>query len=132
VQAFARIGLIPDCGGTWLLPRLVGAARARGLSLLAEPLPADTAAEWGLIWQVVDDDHLLPAAEALAARLATGPTVAFGLIKRALDASVTNDLDRQLDVERDLQGKAAASSDHAEGVQAFLQKRPSVFTGRRS
>jgi 2-(1,2-epoxy-1,2-dihydrophenyl)acetyl-CoA isomerase len=132
VQAFARIGLIPDCGGTWFLPRLVGEARARGLALLAEPLAAAKAAEWGLIWQAVDDARLLPEAEALAERLAGGPTAAFGLMKRALESAVMNDLDRQLDLERDLQAEAAATPDHAEGVRAFLAKRPAAFTGGRS
>lgn len=132
VQAFARVGLIPDCGGTWFLPRLIGGARARGLAMLAEPLSADGAAEWGLIWQAVDDDRLMPDAEALAARLASGPATAFGLMKRAFEAAPTNDLDSQLDVERDLQGKAAASPDHVEGVRAFLARRQPVFSGRRS
>jgi 2-(1,2-epoxy-1,2-dihydrophenyl)acetyl-CoA isomerase len=127
VQAFARIGLIPDCAGTWLLPRLVGAARARALALLAEPLAAEAAADWGLIWQAVDDDRLLPEAEALAARLAAGPTRAYCLMKRALAAAMTNDLDHQLDLERDLQAEAAAAPDHAEGVRAFLEKRPPRF-----
>jgi 2-(1,2-epoxy-1,2-dihydrophenyl)acetyl-CoA isomerase len=132
VQAFARIGLIPDCGGTWFLPRLVGTARARGLAMLAEPLPAETAAEWGLIWRAVDDDRLMEEAQALTARLASGPTAGLALAKRALDAAATNDLDRQLDLERDLQEEASASPDHAEGVRAFLDKRPPLFTGRRS
>src|SRR6266478_5769026 len=96
VEAFARIGLIPDCGGTWFLPRLVGTARARALAMLAEPLPAMTAAEWGLIWQVVDDDRLMAEAQALAARLATQATTALALTKRALEASGSNTLDRQL------------------------------------
>jgi 2-(1,2-epoxy-1,2-dihydrophenyl)acetyl-CoA isomerase len=131
VQAFARIGLVPDCGGTWFLPRLVGTARARALMMLAEPLPADTAAEWGMIWQVVEDDRLMTAAQALVARLVSGPTVALGLIKQALDESGDNDLADQLDLERDLQIEAAETQDHAEGVRAFLDKRPPVFTGRR-
>ncbi|HVC57036.1 MAG TPA: 2-(1,2-epoxy-1,2-dihydrophenyl)acetyl-CoA isomerase PaaG [Stellaceae bacterium] len=132
VQAFARIGLIPDCGGTWFLPRLVGGARARALAMLAEPLPAATAAEWGLIWQAVPDERLLTEAQALAARLAAAATVGLALTKRALDAAATNDLDDQLDLERDLQAEAGASPDHAEGVRAFLDKRPAVFRGRRS
>jgi 2-(1,2-epoxy-1,2-dihydrophenyl)acetyl-CoA isomerase len=132
VQAFARIGLIPDCGGTWFLPHLVGAARARGLAMLAEPLSAETAAEWGLIWRAVDDDRLIAGAEALAERLAAGPTVALRLMKQALNAAAANDLDRQLDLERDLQGRAAATPDHAEGVRAFLEKRPAVFHGKGS
>jgi len=132
VQAFARIGLIPDCGGTWFLPRLVGMARARALAMLAEPLPAATAAEWGMIWRVVADDRLMAEGHALAARLAGGATRALALTKRALDAAEANDLDDQLDLERDLQEEAGASPDHAEGVRAFLEKRPPVFTGRRS
>ena len=130
VQAFARIGLVPDCGGTWFLPRLVGAARARALAMLADPLPAAAAAEWGMIWRAVDDDRLMPEAHALTARLAGGPTAAFALIKRALDQSASNGLEEQLDVERRLQAEAAATPDHAEGVRAFLDKRPAVFTGR--
>jgi 2-(1,2-epoxy-1,2-dihydrophenyl)acetyl-CoA isomerase len=132
VQAFARIGLIPDCGGTWFLPRLVGMARARALAMLAEPLPARTAAEWGMIWQAVADDRLMAEAHALAARLAGAATSGLALTKRALDMAESNDLDRQLDLERDLQAEAGASPDHAEGVRAFLEKRPAVFSGRRS
>jgi 2-(1,2-epoxy-1,2-dihydrophenyl)acetyl-CoA isomerase len=130
VQAFARVGLVPDCGGTWFLPRLIGAARARALSLLAEPLPAETAAEWGMIWRAVDDDRLMVEAHALAMRLAAGATIGLALTKRALDAAEHNDLDRQLDLERDLQAEAAGTPDHQEGVNAFLGKRPAVFTGR--
>jgi 2-(1,2-epoxy-1,2-dihydrophenyl)acetyl-CoA isomerase len=131
VQAFARIGLIPDVGGTWFLPRLVGAARARGLAMLAEPLTAERAAEWGLIWQAVADDKLMEEAHALAARLAQQATVGFGLMKRALDASETNGLDAQLDLERDLQRKAGFNPDYAEGVRAFLKKRAPNFSGGR-
>jgi 2-(1,2-epoxy-1,2-dihydrophenyl)acetyl-CoA isomerase len=131
VQAFAKIGLIPDCGGTWFLPRLVGAARARALAMLAEPLPAEKAAEWGMIWQAVDDDKLMDEAHSLTARLAAGPGVALGLIKQALDASETNDLKRQLKLERNLQAEAAANPDFAEGVSAFLEKRPPAFRGGR-
>jgi 2-(1,2-epoxy-1,2-dihydrophenyl)acetyl-CoA isomerase len=130
VEAFARIALIPDCGGTWFLPRLVGMARARALAMLAEPLPATTAVEWGLIWQAIDDDRLMPEAQALAAQLASQATTALALTKRALDMAAGNPLDRQLDLERDLQAEAGASPDHAEGVRAFLGKRPPVFTGR--
>jgi 2-(1,2-epoxy-1,2-dihydrophenyl)acetyl-CoA isomerase len=131
VQAFARIGLIPDCGGTWFLPRLVGMARARALALLAEPLPAATAAEWGLIWRAVPDATLMDEAHSLAARLAAGPGAGIALAKHALDAAPDNGLDAQLDLERELQEKAAASPDHAEGVRAFFEKRPPRFAGRR-
>lgn len=132
VQAFARIGLVPDCGGTWFLPRLVGMARARALALLAEPLSAATAAEWGMIWRVVADDRLLSEGRALAARLAGGATTGLALTKRALDAAEANNLDDQLDLERNLQEEAGATPDHAEGVRAFLEKRPPLFTGRQS
>jgi 2-(1,2-epoxy-1,2-dihydrophenyl)acetyl-CoA isomerase len=131
VQAFAKIGLVPDSGGTWLLPRLVGAARARGLVLLAEPLSAETAQEWGLIWKAVDDDRLMAEAEAICGQFANGPTVGLGLIKRALDAAEENDLDRQLDLERDLQREAGFTPDYAEGVRAFVEKRAADFSGRR-
>jgi 2-(1,2-epoxy-1,2-dihydrophenyl)acetyl-CoA isomerase len=132
VQAFARIGLIPDCGGTWFLPRLVGLARARALTLLAEPLPAATAAEWGLIWRALPDSALTGEAEALAARLAAGPATALAMTKRALNLATGNDLDAQLDIERRFQEEAASSPDHAEGVRAFLEKRPPHFGARRS
>ncbi len=131
VQSFAKVGLIPDAGGTWSLPRLVGPARARALMLLAEPVTADQAAEWGMIWQVVDDANLLPTARALCAKLAALPPIGLALTKQALEASGGNDLDRQLDLERDLQGAAGRSPDYREGVAAFLEKRPPRFTGKR-
>jgi 2-(1,2-epoxy-1,2-dihydrophenyl)acetyl-CoA isomerase len=130
LQAFARIGLIPDVGGTWVLPRLAGAARARALAILAEPLSAERAADWGLIWQVVDDDKLMGEAHALAARLAKQATIGIALTKRALDAAETNTLDQQLDLERDLQDEAAHTPDYAEGVRAFLEKRSANFSGK--
>src|SRR5947199_2581294 len=132
VQAFARFGLVPDCGGTWFLPRLVGTARARALALLAEPLPAETAAEWGLIWRMVEDERLMDEAQALAARLATQASTALALTKRALDAAGNNTLDHQLDREGELQLEAGKSPDHAEGVRAFLDKRAPVFSKTRS
>src|ERR1700730_6439344 len=122
VQAFAKIGLIPDSGGTWFLPRLVGAARARALAMLAEPLPAETAAEWGLIWHMVEDERLMDEAQVLAARLAAQASTALALTQRALAASGNNTLDHQLDLEGELQLAAGKSPDHAEGVRAFLDK----------
>jgi 2-(1,2-epoxy-1,2-dihydrophenyl)acetyl-CoA isomerase len=131
VQAFSKLGLVPDSGGTWLLPRLIGEARAMALALTAEPLPAETAAAWGLIWKAVDDDALTGEAEALAARFAEGPTVGFALTKRAIQAAAANTLDAQLDLERDLQREAGRTPDYAEGVTAFLEKRAPQFRGTR-
>ena len=131
VQSFARIGLIPDSGGTWFLPRLVGDARARGLALLAEPLTAEKAEDWGLIWKCVDDASLVAEAQKLCEHFASAPTQGLALIKRALDASATNTLDAQLDLERDLQGIAREMPDYAEGVRAFMEKRKPNFTGRK-
>lgn len=130
LQAFAKIGLIPDAGSTFFLPRLVGEARARGLALLADKISADQAAAWGLIWKVVDDDRLMPDAAALARHLAAQPTRGLALIKQALNRSGANDLDRQLDLERDLQRIAGRTEDYREGVAAFLAKRPPQFKGR--
>ena len=123
VQSFARLGLVPDSGGTYFLPRLAGSARAMGLALLAEPLSAEDAERWGLIWKMVDDQQLMPEASALARKLAAGPTKGYGLIKRALYASEHNSLDAQLDLERDLQREAGFSEDYRKGVAAFLEKR---------
>ena len=130
IQAFAKLGLVPDSGGTWLLPRLVGTARARALALLAEPVPAEQAEAWGMIWKAIDDAVLMDEAHRLAAHFAVQPTVGLGLIKQALDASETNDLDRQLDLERDLQGQAGRTPDYLEGVTAFFEKRQPKFSGR--
>jgi 2-(1,2-epoxy-1,2-dihydrophenyl)acetyl-CoA isomerase len=130
IQAFCKLGLVPDSGGTYVLPRLVGPARAMGLALLGEPLAAEQAAAWGLIWRVVDDERLLEEASALARRLATQPTKGLGLIKRALHTSAANTLGEQLDLERDLQREAGHTEDYREGVRAFLEKRPAVFRGR--
>ena len=129
LQAFTKIGLIPDCGSTWLLPRLVGSARAKALAMLAEPVPAEQAEAWGMIWQCVDDDALLNRANELVAHLGQQPTQALGLLKRALALSSGNTLHEQLDVERDLQRLAGYTDDFAEGVKAFAEKRPAIFKG---
>ncbi|MDO4637593.1 MAG: 2-(1,2-epoxy-1,2-dihydrophenyl)acetyl-CoA isomerase PaaG [Lautropia sp.] len=130
IQAFSRIGLVPDTGGSWLLPRLVGEARAKGLIMTAEPISAEQAADWGLIWRVFDDDQLASEAAALAQRLADGPTRGLALSKAAIQSASENSLDQQLDLERDLQRKAGQTLDYAEGVAAFLDKRSPIFTGQ--
>ena len=130
IQAFVRVGLVPDAGGTWHLPRLVGAARARGLAMLGEPLAAEEAAHWGLIWKCVDDEALMAEATALGRRLAAGPTLALGLMKWAFNASAGNSLDAQLDLESRLQREAGRSEDYREGVLAFREKRSPGFRGR--
>lgn len=127
IQSFVRIGLVPDGGGTHALPRLAGDARARGMALLGEPVSGAQAETWGLVWRALPDDDLLPEAERVAAHLAAQPAEAVARIKRALNASGTNTLDRQLDLERDLQRECGASADFREGVQAFLDKRPARF-----
>ena len=129
IQAFAKIGLLPDSGGTWMLPRLIGEARAKALAMTGEPLPAETAAAWGLIWRAVEDEALIDETEALAKRLAVGPTLAYGMIKRAIHAAADQPLDAHLDLERDLQRTAGRTPDYAEGVSAFLAKRPAKFRG---
>jgi 2-(1,2-epoxy-1,2-dihydrophenyl)acetyl-CoA isomerase len=130
IEAFSRIGLIPDAGGTYVLPRLVGAARAMALSLLADPVSAEQAANWGLIWKCVDDDKLMDEARQLAQRLASGPTRAYGLIKQALNASASSTLEQKIALEAKLQREAGRSSDFKEGVDAFLAKRAPKYTGR--
>ncbi|SMH44659.1 2-(1,2-epoxy-1,2-dihydrophenyl)acetyl-CoA isomerase PaaG [Azospirillum agricola] len=130
IQAFCKIGLIPDSGGTWTLPRLVGQARAMALAMLGDKVPAEQAEAWGMIWKVVDDERLMAEAGALARHLATQPTHGLALIKRAIHASSTNDLDTQLDLERDFQREAGRSSDYREGVAAFIEKRAPTFEGR--
>ena len=129
-QSFIRVGLIPDAGGTWFLPRLAGDARARGMAMLGEPVTAVQAADWGLIWRTVPDTALMAEARALAQTLAALPTYAIELMKQAFDKSASNTLDQQLDLERDLQQEAGHSEDHAEGVRAFLAKQAALFNGR--
>lgn len=130
LQAFSKLGLAPDCGGSYFLPRLAGSARAMGLALTAGKLPAEQAAAWGLIWQCVDDDQLMAETEGLAARFAQGPPLAYAAIKRTLYASPHNTLEQQLDLERDTQGALGRSEDYREGVAAFMEKRPAVFKGK--
>ena len=130
VQSFAAIGLIPDSGGSWILPRLVGQARALGLALTGEPLPAEKAAEWGLIWKCVDDDQLDAEVNALAAKLASLPPLGLAATKGLIKSSWGRTLDEELDLQRDEMRRLGFTSDYAEGVAAFLEKRKPTFTGR--
>ncbi len=130
LQAFCHIGLIPDSGGTFFLPRLAGFARATAMAMLGEKIPAQQALEWGMIYKVVPADLLIPEARKMALHLANQPTKGLGLIKRALNQSLGNDLEAQLEVEAQLQAQAAATEDCKEGITAFLEKRNPVFKGR--
>lgn len=130
IQAFCKIGLVPDSGGTWTLPRAVGMARAKALALLGDKLSAEQAEQWGMIWRCVDDESLQDEALKLARHLAAQPTYGLALIKRALNASASNSFDEQLDLERDLQRLAGRSEDYREGVAAFMEKRTPEFKGR--
>lgn len=128
-QAFIRIGLMPDAGGTFFLPRAVGDARARGLAMLGETITAQQAADWGLIWRCLPDAGFPDAALALATDLAAKPTQSLAAMKRAFNEASANSLDAQLDLERDLQRRLGRTPDFAEGVRAFIEKRKAVFTG---
>jgi 2-(1,2-epoxy-1,2-dihydrophenyl)acetyl-CoA isomerase len=130
LQAFSRIGLIPDAGSTYFLPRLIGESRARALTILGDKIGAEQALEFGLVWQVLPDEDLQAAAREMAARLATMPTRAYAFIKEALNQSLQNDLPRQLEVEAQLQSRAGQTEDFSEGVAAFLAKRQAIFKGR--
>ncbi len=130
IQSFAAIGLIPDSGGTWALPRLVGQARALGLALTGEPLPAETAADWGLIWKAVEDDALGAEVDALAARFAAGPTRGLAAIKRMIRESWSQTLPQELERQRDMMRELGFSDDYREGVAAFMEKRKPTFTGK--
>jgi 2-(1,2-epoxy-1,2-dihydrophenyl)acetyl-CoA isomerase len=130
LQAFTRIGLIPDAGGTYWMPRQMGFARAMGAALFAEPIPARQAAEWGMIWEAVPEDGFAGHWKARAAQLANGPTVAYANVKRAVRASFDNDIEAQLALEARLQGECGATRDFKEGVLAFLEKRKARFEGR--
>ncbi|MFD1795715.1 2-(1,2-epoxy-1,2-dihydrophenyl)acetyl-CoA isomerase [Paracoccus aurantiacus] len=129
-QAFTKIGLIPDAGGTWILPRLVGNARAMGMMLFADKVPARKAEEWGMIWEAVAENDFVSVVEERARQLASGPTGAYLKVRRALRESGANDFAAQLALEAELQGEAGRSPDFREGVAAFLQKRAPRFTGR--
>lgn len=130
LQAFVNIGLVPDVGSTWLLPRLVGKARAQAMMMLGERIPADTALDWGMIYKVVDDADLAAAAAAIAAKLASGPTRSYALIRHGIRDSLDLSLTEALMVERRNQLQAGRTADFGEGVTAFLQKRPTAFTGK--
>ena len=130
LQAFARIGLMPDCGGTYWLPRRVGMARALGLAMLAEPISADQAADWGMIWQALPDGDLQVRAQEIATKMANGPTAAYARMKSALRQSLSTDLQEQLALEARLQAELGDSRDFKEGVMAFLEKRPAEFRGK--
>jgi 2-(1,2-epoxy-1,2-dihydrophenyl)acetyl-CoA isomerase len=130
IQSFAKVGLLPDCGGTWFLPRLVGQARAIGMTFLGDKLAAEEAAQWGLIWRCVADEEFPAAVSELAKRLAAAPTRALARTKEAIYSSAARTLAAQLDIERDFQRELGYSRDYAEGVAAFMQKRTPQFTGR--
>ena len=130
IQSFSAIGLIPDSGGTWVLPRLVGQARALGLALTGEPLPAETAGEWGLIWKAVDDEALDSETDALAAKLASLPPLGLAAIKHMIRSSWRYSLEEELDRQRDAMRRLGFTDDYREGVAAFLEKRQATFTGR--
>ncbi|SFG33263.1 2-(1,2-epoxy-1,2-dihydrophenyl)acetyl-CoA isomerase PaaG [Neptunomonas qingdaonensis] len=130
IQAFCKIGLIPDCGGTWTLPRLVGPARAMALSLLGDKISAEQAEQWGMIWKSVENESLQDEAMAMAQHFASQPTKGLALIKRAIQASANNTFNEQLDLERDLQTLAGRTDDYREGVAAFIGKRKPAFKGQ--
>jgi 2-(1,2-epoxy-1,2-dihydrophenyl)acetyl-CoA isomerase len=130
LQAFCHIGLVPDAGSTYFLPRLVGPGKAMALAMLGDKIPAEEAERMGLIWKAIPDEDLMAEAESLAKRMAAGPTKGYGLIKKAMNASLGNDLQTQLDLERDFQQIAHHTEDFKEGVAAFSEKRPAKFKGR--
>ena len=130
IQSFSKVGLIPDTGGSWHLPRLLGEARAKGLALTAMPISAAQAENWGLIWKMLPDEDLMAEARAMAASMAKGPTLGMSLTKQAIQAAASNTLDSQLDLEADFMKRCGESADYAEGVSAFLAKRTPRFQGQ--
>jgi 2-(1,2-epoxy-1,2-dihydrophenyl)acetyl-CoA isomerase len=130
IQSFAAIGLVPDTGGSWHLTRHLGQARAMGLALTGDPLPAEQAAEWGLIWKCVDDDQLDPTVDALAEKLAAMPPLGLAAIKQMMRTSWDRTLPEELNLQRDEMRRLGFTEDYREGVAAFLEKRPAVFSGR--
>ena len=130
IQSFSALGLIPDSGGSWHLPRVVGQSRALGLALTGEPLPAEKAAEWGLIWKAVDDDQLDSEVDAVATKLASLPPLGLAAIKQIIRSSWSRTLDEELDLQRDEMRRLGFTHDYREGVAAFLEKRPAKFEGR--
>ncbi|MGZ8254269.1 MAG: 2-(1,2-epoxy-1,2-dihydrophenyl)acetyl-CoA isomerase PaaG [Burkholderiaceae bacterium] len=130
IQSFSKIGLIPDCGGTWWVPRLIGPARAMGLALLGDKLSATQAEEWGLIWRCIEDDELMPTVLTVAKKLAAGPTRGYVRTRQAMERSLQLPLLAALDLERDYQRELGASDDYREGVAAFMEKRAPRFRGQ--
>lgn len=130
IQSFSALGLIPDSGGSWHLPRLVGQARALGLALTGEPLPAEKAADWGLIWKAVEDEQLDAEVDAVASKLASLPPLGLGAIKQIIRSTWSRNLDEELDLQRDEMRRLGFTLDYREGVAAFLEKRPAKFEGR--
>ncbi len=130
IQSFSKVGLVPDAGGSWVLPHLIGEARAKAITMMATPVSARQAADWGMIWKAIPDENLMQEARDLACQVARGPTFGLGMTKQAIQLASDNSFDQQLDLEAEHQGRCGRSSDYAEGVTAFLEKRPAEFTGR--
>ena len=131
IQSFSKVGLVPDAGGSWMLPRLIGEARAKALALTAEPVSAATAMAWGMIWKMVPASELMGVSRELATNLANGPTYGLGQAKQLIQAGATTGLDEHLDLEAQVQKRCGESPDYAEGVSAFLRKRPAEFSGEK-